>query len=131
MNHKDSFLSPTAIYLLFYDFDVALVFLEKESCWIWILRTNSIQYHNNPFFVRPRKPPDPVKDLYDSQNYDLKTRVNIWTNMDVIPVDYGTFAWIFHLMVRFSQFINGIAFKLDYVLWCIIDILGWIGLWKN
>ena len=47
--------------------------------------------------VPPRKPPDPVKDLNDGQIYDLKTRVDIWTRMDVVPVEYGTFAlliWI-------------------------------------
>ena len=45
-----------------------------------------------PVLVPPCKPPDPVKDIYDGQTYDLKTRVDIWTSMDVVPVEYGTFA---------------------------------------
>ena len=54
--------------------------------------TSSSQCHNNPVLVPPRKPPDPVKDHYDSQIYDLKKRVDIWTRMDVVPVEYVTFA---------------------------------------
>ena len=50
------------------------------------MRTSSIQCHNNPVLVPLRKPTDPVKDLYDGQTHDLKTRVDIWTRMDVVPV---------------------------------------------
>ena len=78
--------------------------------------TSSSQCHNNPVLVHPRKPPDPVKDLYDGQIYELKTRVDIWTSMDVAPVEYGTFAQIFHLTVWFFQFITGITFKWDYLI---------------
>ena len=46
--------------------------LERESCWKWSLRTSSSQCHNNPVLVPPCNPPDPVKDLYDGQTYDLK-----------------------------------------------------------
>ena len=73
--------------------------------------TSSSQYHNNPVLVPPRKPPDPVKDIYDGQNYDLKTRVDIWTRMDMVPVEYGTLAQTFHLTMWFFQFITGITFK--------------------
>ena len=38
------------------------------------MRTSSIQCHNNPVLVPPRKLPDPVKYLYDGQNCDLKTK---------------------------------------------------------
>ena len=57
--------------------------------------TSSIQCHNNPVLVPPCKPLDPVKDICDGQTYDLKTRVRIWTRMDVVPVDYGKFDQIF------------------------------------
>ena len=70
--------------------------LERESCWIWSLRKISSQCHNKPVLVPPRKPPDPVKDLYDGHIYDLKTRVDIWVRMDVVPVEYGTFDQKFH-----------------------------------
>ena len=36
------------------------------------MRTSSIQFHNNLVLVPPRKPPNPVKDIYDGQTYDLK-----------------------------------------------------------
>ena len=36
--------------------------------------------------VPSHKPLDPKMDLYDGQNIDLKTRVDIWMRMDVIPV---------------------------------------------
>ena len=73
--------------------------LKRESCWICSLRTSSSQCHNNPDLVPPRKPPDPVKDIYDSQTYDLKTRLDIWMMMDVVPVEYVIFSQTFHLMM--------------------------------
>ena len=105
--------------------------LARESCWIWILRTSYIQCHNNPVLFPSRKPPDPVKDIYDGQTYDLKTRVNIWTRMDVVPVDYGKFAQTFHLTMWFFQFITGITFKWGYVIRCSVALLVWIGLWTK
>ena len=44
---------------------------------------------------------------------------------------YGTFATTFHFTMCFFQFINGINFKWDYVMWSIIVMLVWIGLWTK
>ena len=107
------------------------ILLKRDNYWRWNLRTSAIQCHNNPALVPPRKPPDPVKNFYDSKTYDLKTRVDIWTRMVVVPVEYRTFAQIFHLTVWFFQFITGINFKCDYVMWSIIALLVWIGLWTK
>ena len=107
------------------------ILLERESCWRWNLITSSSQCHNNPVLVPPRKPPDPVKDLYEGQIYDLKTRVDIWTRMDVVPVEYGTFAQTFHLTMWFFQFITGITDKWDYVIGRSVALLIWIGLWTK
>ena len=110
MTPKKSFLSPTAIYLLKFMMSMwPWTSLERESCWRWILRTNSIQCHNNQVLVPPCKPPNPVKDIYDGQTYDLKIRVDIWTRVDVVPVKYGTLDQIFHLNMWFFQFIIGIV----------------------
>ena len=49
-----------------------------------------------------------MKDIYYGQTYDLKTRVDIWTMMNIFPVEYGTFAQKFHLKMWFFQFINGV-----------------------
>ena len=73
------------------------ILLDRESCWRWIMRKSSSQCPNNPVMVPPRKPPNPVKDIYDGQTYELKTRVYIWTRMDIVPVNYVTFAQTFHL----------------------------------
>ena len=53
---------------------------------------SSSQCHNNPVLDPHHKPPDPVKDIYDGQDYYLKTRVDILTRIDMVPVEYGTFA---------------------------------------
>ena len=95
------------------------------------MRISSSQCHNNPVLVPPRKLLDPVKDLYDGKTYDLKTRVDIWTRMDVVPVEYGTFDQTFKLTMWFFQFITGITFKLDYVIGRSVDLLVWIGLWNK
>ena len=93
--------------------------------------TSSSQCHNNPVLVPPRKPPDPVKDIYDDQIYDLKTRVDIWTRMDVVPVEYGTFAKTFYLTIWLFQFITGITFKWDCVIGQSVALLIWIVLWTE
>ena len=88
MTPKERLLSPNAI---FYYFMVSMwpwISLERESCWIWILMISSSQCHNNPVLVPPRKPPDHVKDIYYGQTYDLKKRADIWTRMDLVPVEY-------------------------------------------
>ena len=72
-----------------------------------------------------------VKDLYDGQTYNLNTRVDIWTRMDVVPVEYETFAQTFHLTMWFFQFITGITFKWDYVIGRSVALLIWIGLWTK
>ena len=72
MTPKEKFLSPNAI---FYYLMMSLwnwILLERESSWIWSLRTSSSQCHNNPVLVPPRKPPNPVKYLYDGHTYDMK-----------------------------------------------------------
>ena len=100
--------------------------LERVIYWRWSLRKRSSKCHNNPVLVPPRKPPDPVKDIYDVQIYDLKTRVDIWTRIDVVPMEYGTFAQKFHLTMWFFQFITGITFKWYYVIGQ--SVFCWYGL---
>ena len=78
---------------------------------------------SNPVLVTHREPPNPVRDLYDGQTYDLKRRVDIWTRMDMVPAEYGKFSHTFHLMMCFFQFITGITFNWDYVLGHIISLL--------
>ena len=95
------------------------------------MRKSSIQYHNNPGLVTSRKPPNPVKDHYDGQTNDLKTRVDIWTMMDIVPVEYGTFVQAFHLRMWFFKFITGITFKGGYVIGHSVALQVRIGLWTK
>ena len=73
------------------------ILLERYNYWSWSPRKSSSQCHSNPVLVPPRKLPDHVKDIYDGQTYDLKTRVDIWTRMDIVQVEYGTFSQKFNL----------------------------------
>ena len=91
--------------------------------------TRSRKCHNNPVFFPPRKSYDHVKDLYNGHTYDSKTRVVIWTGMDVVPIKYGTFTHTVHLKMCFYQFITGIKFKWDYVMRRTISLLVWIVVW--
>ena len=54
--------------------------------------------------------------LYYGQAYGLITRVGVWKNMDVVPVEYGIFPQNFHFTMWFFQFITSIKFKWDYML---------------
>ena len=92
------------------------------------MRTSYSQCNNNPVLFPPRKPPVPVKCLYDGQNYELKEIVGIWTRMDVVPVEYGTLAHASHLTMCFFQFITGTNFNLYYVIGRNVALLLWIGL---
>ena len=105
--------------------------LERESSWKWSLSTRSSQCHNNPVLVHPSKPPNPVKDIYYGRTYDLKTRVDIWTRIYIVPLDYITLSQIFHLTMWFFQFISGITFNWDYVIGRSFALLVWIGLWTK
>ena len=49
--------------------------------------------------------------------------------MDVVPIEYGTFTQTINLTIWDFQFITGITFKWDYVMWRTIALLVWIGLW--
>ena len=51
--------------------------------------------------------------------------------MDVFPVEYGKFDQTFQFRMWFFQFITGIYFKWDYVMWHIVALLVWIGIWKK
>ena len=107
------------------------IYLEREICCRWSLSTSSIQCHNNPFLVPHLKPPDPVKDLYDCQTYGLKTRLDICTKMDIVPVDYGAFDNTLHLTMWLFHFITGINFNWDYVIGFSVALLVWIGIWAK
>ena len=49
----------------------------------------------------------------------------------MVPVDYGTFAQTFHLLMWFFQVLTGITFKSDYVIGRNVALLVWIGLWNK
>ena len=131
MTHKESLLSSTT----FFNYSIMSMWpcisLQMKSYWRCSLRTSSIQCHSDPVLVPPLKPAYNVKYFYDGQTYELKTRVYMWTIMDVVPVQYGTFSQTFHLTMWFFQFNTWITFKWDYVMWCIISLLVWIGLWAK
>ena len=93
--------------------------------------TSSSQCHNNPVCVPPRNLPDPMKDLYDSNTYDLKIKLDIRTRMDVVTVEYGTFSQKFQLTMWFFHFITRISFKLDYAIGRSVALLIWIGIWTK
>ena len=105
--------------------------LERGGCWIWNLSKSSNKCHNNLVFVPTRKPPNHVKDIYDGQTYELKTGMDIWERMDVVPVEYVTLAQKFHLKMWLFQFITGMTFKWDHVIYRSIAILVWIGIWNK
>ena len=131
MTHKESLLSPTAIFYYFIMLMWPWISLERENYFIWSLRKSSKQCHNSPVLVPTSKPPDPVKDFNVGHTYDLKTSMNVWTRIYAVPVEYGIFAYIFHLTMWLFQFITRFTFKLDYVMWHIIALLMWIGIWMK
>ena len=92
------------------------IFLKRDSYSILIKRTRSRQSHSKPILVSPCKPPDTVIDNYKSQNFGLKTWVDIWNRIDLVIVEYVTFSQTPHLKMWLFKFINGTNFSWDYVL---------------
>ena len=128
ITHKEIF---SLLLLYIYYFMIPMwpcILIDRKICWVWILRTSSSQCHNTQVLFPPRKLPDHVKDLYDGHTYHLKTRVDIWMRMDVVPLEYGTFAHTFHLKIWFFQFMTGITFKWYYVMCRILALFVWIGI---
>ena len=72
-----------------------------------------------------------MKDFYNCQTNDLKTSADIWTRINVVPVEYGTFDQTFHLTMWLFRFITRITYKWGYFLWLNIDVLVWIGIWEK
>ena len=69
------------------------------------MREISSKCHSKLILVPYHKPLDPMMDIYDGQNFDLKTRVDIWMRMYVVPVEYGYFGLLLRL------FSGGIVFN--------------------
>ena len=61
-------------------------------------------------------------DIYGIKIYDLKTRVDVLTRMDVVTVEYGIFYQTFQLKMWFFKCITGIIFRWDYVMWWIVAL---------
>ena len=61
-------------------------------------------------------------DIYGIKIYDLKTRVDVLTRMDVVTVEYGIFYQTFQLKMWFFKFITVIIFRWDYVMWWIVAL---------
>ena len=49
----------------------------------------------------------------------------------MVPAEYVKFSQKIHFRMWFFHFITGITFMWYYVLWHIINLLVWIGLWKK
>ena len=131
MTPKENLFSVLLIFHCFIMPVWTWILLDRENYSSWSLKISLNQCHSNPVLVPLCKPPDPVKDLYDGQTYEFKTRVDMWNRMDVIPVEYVTLAKTFHLKIWFFRFITGITFNFHYVLWQIISLLVWIVIWTK
>ena len=67
--------------------------------------------------LNPWKTPDPIMDCDDGHISSLKIRVGICTRMDVVQVEYVTLAHMSHLIMWLFQFITGITFRWDSIMW--------------
>ena len=94
----------------------------------WITKKISIHYHSNPVLLPSQKLSSPVMDLYGSQTYALKTRVDIWTRMGVVLAEYEILSQKFHLSMWFFKYIAGIEFRWDHTIWWIVAIPVCIGI---
>ena len=81
--------------------------------------------------VHLQKPPYPVIYLYESQDFDLKTRVYILMRINVVPVEYATLDQMFHLIMCFFQSAADINFIWNGVLWWFVGICVCIGIWNS
>ena len=67
--------------------------------------------------------------LYEGQTFHLKTRVVIWMSMDMVPVEYRKLAHMLHLIMWFFQYVTETIFIFNGVIWWIVVLFVWIGLW--
>ena len=75
------------MYSLFLLFVCYWLSLERGVYWGYIMRAISIQCLSNLIFVPSHKSLDPMMNIYDGHNYDLKTRVDLWMSKGVVPLE--------------------------------------------
>ena len=126
MTHQENLFYYIATFHYFMMLVWPWIFLDSESSWGWISRKRSSHYHNNLVLFLPSKPPDIVKDLYDGQTYDPKTRVDIWTSMEVVPLEYGNFDQNFHVTMYSLGLLMGLPS--NGIIWFVRLLLCWCGL---
>ena len=83
MNHEENLFSDSATFSLFYDVGVDLALDWEVQCY-W-------HFHKIPVLFLYHKPSNHIMHIYDGKNYGLKTRLNLWTRMDLVPVEYEIF----------------------------------------
>ena len=59
---------------------------------------STIHCTNNPGFFPPCKIPNTLMNIYNDHNYGLKTRVDIWTRMNVVMLEHGIFTRCFAVL---------------------------------
>ena len=51
------------------------------------MSTSSIQCHRKLILVPSHRPLDTMVNIYGGHVFDLKTRVDIWMRIDLVPVE--------------------------------------------
>ena len=131
MNRQEYLFSPITNFHCFMCLVWSCPPPESEIYWSWTMRTSSIKNNSKQILVLPRKPPGTFMYFDNGQTYGLKIRVNIWTRIDMVPVEYWIFSRNLHLVMWLFQFINVVTFRWDYVMWMIVSLLVWNEIWTK
>ena len=68
-----------------------LILIYRESSWVCIMREISIQIKINLVLVTPRKAPYTTMDHDYGNTHGLNIRVDIWTDIYMVPIEYINF----------------------------------------
>ena len=102
--------------------------IERKSYLSCSLRTSSVHFHGKPDFFHSCKTTNTLMDMYMTVRL-MVLKKGGYTDKDGCG---SVGVWnIYHniwFTMWFCQFINCIAFRWYYVLWCIVSILMWIGI---
>ena len=133
MSHFDIIELPIKIIysplLINFQYFIILVWpwisIESKSSWSWSMRTKYRQFHNIAQLFPPFKTPNNLMNISMTVILVIK-KVDIWTSMGVVLLDFGIFTILFTLQCGYLVLL--MVFTSGGIMFCCVLFLFWFGL---
>ena len=118
--------SPLLINFQYFIILVCLwISLERKISWSWSMSKKSRQFHSIPDLFPPCKIPNTLMNISMTVILVIK-KVDIWTSMGVVLLDFGIFTILFTLQCGYLGLI--MVLPSGGIMFCCVFFLFWGGL---